>query len=109
MRLSGRNSSFQSVVLEIVQGKLNCMMTECFQLKKAVDFNNHEKLTKLVLREIAQDAIHSVHMTKEDARKAIALIDEMESQKVINDGRLDDHLERRRLEQMNPFADSPFI
>ncbi len=108
MRLSGRNSCFQSVVLEIVQNKLNCMMTECFQLKKTVNFNDHEKLTKLVLREIAQDSIHSVHMTKEDARKAIALLDEMETQNVVNQTRFDDEKEKLRLEKMNPYADSPF-
>lgn len=106
MQIHRRVSAFQSVVLEIIQNKLNMMVTECFQLKKAVDFNDYEKLTKIILREIARGHIHSAHMGPEDAQNAIHMLEALEENRhAVNSGFPSPGNSSKAV---NPFNDGPF-
>ncbi len=108
MKVNSKNSSFQSVILEIIRQKLNCMLTETFQLKKMVDFENYEKLTKVVLKEIAGCGIKSAHMTTEDAKKAIALLETLDCHRVMEKGSRVEEGKKPIPVSENPFANSPF-
>lgn len=108
MKVNSKNSSFQSVILEIIRQKLNCMLTETFQLKKMVDFQNYEKLTKVVLKEIAACGIRSAHMSTEDAKKAIALLETMDCHRVMEKGSAVEEGRKKLPVHDNPFANSPF-
>jgi hypothetical protein len=109
MKLGNRSSSFQSVVLEIIQNKLNMMVTECFQLKKAVDYGDYEKLTKIILREIANGHIQSAHMGAEDAQNAMKMLDGLEeNRKAVNSSSGSNPPPGKSTTTPNPFSDSPF-
>ncbi|MBN8216773.1 MAG: hypothetical protein J0L75_09020 [Spirochaetes bacterium] len=114
MKQGNRSSSFQSLVLEIIQNKLNMMVTECFQLKKAVDYGDYEKLTKIILREIANGHIQSAHMSSDDAQNAMKMLDGLEeNRKAVNSsGTTGPGPSQNGGETSpptpNPFADSPF-
>lgn len=110
MQIHRRVSAFQSVVLEIIQNKLNMMVTECFQLKKAVDFSDYEKLTKIILREIARGHIHSAHMAPEDAQNAIHMLEALEENRhAVNSGAgVKEEPLGKGLNSENPFHDGPF-
>jgi len=83
MNVNSENSSFQDVILELVRQKLNMMLTEIFQLKKNVDSNNYSKLTKVILKEIANGHITSCHMSEECAKKTIHILEMLDAKKVI--------------------------
>ena len=104
MKFQERPTAFQAVVLEIIRNKLNMMLSEIFQLKDAVDFSDYSKLTVLVLREIANDSIRSCHMSGQDAKKAIALLECLQVNRVTNPV-MD---AGGSIRSGNPFADSPF-
>lgn len=108
MRVDSKCCNFQSVVLELVREKLNMMLTEMFQLKQDIDFEDYEKLTKIILREISRKHVHSVHMSSGDAKNAIEILDTLEKtgdKYFLVDGE-QDHFEYS--EDSNPFSDSPF-
>jgi hypothetical protein len=105
--VNARDSSFQSVILELLRGKLNMMLSETFQLKGDVDFDDFQKLTKIILKEIARENINSVHLTTEEAKKAIKILDLMNCRNEIGKGlnREDNQLYS---EDNNPFSNGPF-
>ena len=111
MKLNGRNSSFQSVILKLISRKLNLMLTEVFQLDKKVSLKNHRRLTKIVLKNIASSKIKSVHITPHQACRFIEMLDEMDCHKELGKGL--DYLKEKEYdqtdeEQNNPFYQSPF-
>jgi len=66
------------------------MFTEIFQLSKNVDSTNYEKLTKIILKEIARGNIQSAHMTPENAQKTVKILDQMDTHREIIQRERDD-------------------
>ena len=105
-----KTSSFQSVILELVRDKLNMMLCETFQLKEKVNFSNYEKLTKIVLKEISNSQINSPHLTPEQARKYINLLDKLGCHSEIGGGfKRPNSQGHGYCEAENPYRDSPFF
>ena len=104
MNVNIKCSSFQSIILELIGQKLNMMLTEIFQLSKSVDANDFEKLTKIILKEIANCHIASCHMTSANAKKTIQILDQMDTHQEIKLNFKND----RRKKQRSPFSDLPF-
>jgi len=106
VNINTKNSAFQTVILELVRHRLNMMMTEIFQLQSEVDCKDYEKLTKIVLKEIAKGNVHSAHLSTKGARKMIKVLDQLNTHKEYidkNELNLKKHFSRD-----NPFSDSPF-
>ena len=101
-----KSSSFQSLILEIARKNLNMMLCETFQLKEDVDFSNYEKLTKIILREIARGNIDSPHLTQKQAQGYIKLIETFTCRMEIGNG-LKPSIDKKYPEYSNPFYNSP--
>ncbi len=109
MKIKGQDSSFQSIILEIIREKLNLMVSEVFQLNKKVDFNDHCKLTKIFLKEILKNNIHSVHITKAQAKKFIQIFDKLSCHQEYG-YEIDPSSKTHNTydEKNNPYSSSPF-
>lgn len=83
------------------------MLTETFQLKQAVNFNDYEKLTKIILKEISDGNVFSVHMTPIEAAKAIKLLDTLECSDDFG-GNFEPKEQSLYHEGNNPFVNAPF-
>lgn len=109
MRVNGRSSSFQSVILDIVRKELNMMLSETFQLKRSVNFSDNKKLTKMVLKQISNCQIVSAHLSPEKAKKYIELLDKLECHKEIGGGlKKKSNYSKIDNDFSNPYSDSPF-
>ena len=105
-------SSFQLIILELIRDELNMMLCETFQLKKKVDYNDFELLTKIILKEIANSHIISPHLTPKKARQYIKILDTLNCQQKIGDGlnRFKDGVYADGIsysEDANPYSDLP--
>jgi len=83
------------------------MLSETFQLKSDVNFSDYKKLTKIILKEIAQGQVHSVHMTKEDAKKTIEILDTLDCRCEKGYSVSKNAAAGRYTEKNNPFSNSP--
>ena len=108
MQINGRNSSFQSVILELIREELNMMLCETFQLKKKINFTDNAKLTKMILKQISTSQINSPHLTPEKARRYIKLLDNLDCHKEIGGG-LKKKPTSNDDDWQNPYSDSPFF
>ena len=107
MDINGKCSSFQSVILELVREELNMMLCEIFQLKEDINFNDYEKLTKIVLREISVGHIQSPHLSDIKAQKYIKILDNMDCHSEKGNGFQRDYSGFNYTEDNNPFSNSP--
>ena len=83
------------------------MLSETFQLKKEIKFSNYKKLSKIILKEIANGSVRSVHMSPKEAKKAINLVDQLNCHDEIGKGMEHEH-QKLYKEDDNPFSESPF-
>ena len=69
-----------NVLLDIIEEKLNLMIFETFQCTMngiKLNFENHEKLILIILREVAMGHIQSAHMSNRFARNALSLYSDL--------------------------------
>jgi len=64
---------FSDILLELVENRLNMMMTEIFQLKGKIDFSDHHKLVMIILKEISNGHIKSDHINEQEAKNILLM------------------------------------
>ena len=110
MNVEAKSSSFQSVILNIVRKELNLMLSEIFQMddRAQIDFQDYERLTKIVLKEVANKRIRSPHIPAKKALSYIRMLDELECHTEIKNELEEKSWGCDYKEGKNPYSESPF-
>jgi len=67
---------FDEVLLQLAAEKMNLLMTETFQLSATIDINglDYPLLLEVILREISNGAIKSIHFTQTEAQRFLKIL-----------------------------------